>query len=432
MTSFLLYTNIILLVYLSVFALFFVVISIVSLFSKTKKSVPDIVGNYSISILVPTFNEGEMLIDSLKSLLAQDYLNSVEIYVLLKDLNDSSIEYLKKEYKRDINEEKGIVNIYSKNNFKINLVLSGLSFKRDNLNYIIPQIKTDYIAIIDADHRPSKNWLKSSLSLFDSEKVAYVQTKRAPLDLATLPQIWDSVQNHGGNEVFNSFLSVIGKNVYFTGTAAIFKRKILQKYLFSNSITEDTDLSYKILFDSYESRYNSKAISYEEVAPTLKSYILRRRRWSAGHSGVFIKNIRNIFNRNKKNKFINFFHGQFYFIPLVVFLILLLEGIHYFDQLALNQRLSIIIFTLILSWPLSFLSKSGNKISVLEYFSSVIFLLPQITILSIFILSFSSWEGYYYLLSFPLAKEMSIWKTSLFLIPLLVILKIRMLENGET
>lgn len=433
MTSALLYINIFFLIYLSVFAICFIVIFLVSLFLKKKKINKEIlnsqeeneINNKSLSVLVPSMNEGEMVIDSLNSLLAQNHKGEVKIYLLIKDLSDTSISYLEKYFKFKFkqNKEDKIIDFYNKNNFQINLVLTGFDLKNNKLNYIIPSLNSDYIGIIDVDHRPSVNWISSSLSLFKNDNIAYVQTKRAPLNLSTLPQIWDSSQNHGGNELLNLVLSVNNKNVFFTGTAAIFKEKILKENLFSNSITEDTELSYKLLYSNYKSAYNSQACSYEEVAPTLKSYVLRRRRWSAGHSGVFVNNIKNIISSKTSFSFrlISFFHGQFYFIPLAVFAILSVYGIHYFNQLAQSQKLAVIIFSLFLSFLFSYIFKSAKKINILEFIASFLWLWPQVTVLSIFILHLGSFEAYYYILSFPLEKELSLWKIFLYFIPLLTI-----------
>lgn len=427
MSEILLQINLISLVYLSIFAFLFVFLSVLFLFSKKKSKNKAKDSDQDISILVPSLNEGSLIIDLLKSLSHQDCHNYLNIFILVKDLEDTSIDHLEKFYNLEIKEalkQQNKLNIFKNNRLSVYLVACGFDSKQKKLNHIIPDISSDFIAILDADHRPSVNWLSSSLTCFSSEKISFVQSRRGPLDLSSLPQIWDSVQNHIGNEMLNRSLDFLKANIFFTGTAAVFKAEVLKKNLFSDSITEDTELSYRLLLDKHKSLYNEEAVSYEEVAPTLKSFVMRRRRWSAGHNGVFLKNLLKVFKGQASlaQKLITFFHGQFYFIPLVVLILILTRGIHYFDQIAFNHKIVVILLSIFFAILLSFIFKSGKRISFREFLASFIWIFPQLSILSIAVYYFASWESYYYILSFPLEKRYLLWNIVLYFSPLLAVL----------
>lgn len=53
-------------------------------------------GQDAISVLVPARNEGALAIAALESLFTQDHVGPVDIYLLIKDGNDTSISFLQK------------------------------------------------------------------------------------------------------------------------------------------------------------------------------------------------------------------------------------------------------------------------------------------------------------------------------------------------
>lgn len=168
--------------------------------------------------------------------------------------------------------------------------------------------------------------------------------------------------------------------------------------------------------------YNNEAVSYEEVSPSFIDYVTRRRRWSAGHSHVFLKHFFKIITSKISflDKIILFLHGQFYFIPIVIWLLFAIYGYYFFRQIGQNLQLGVIITSFIFSGVLSYFLNQKNKKILGDFFIAFLFLLPQLAIASILVYKTSRVESYYYILTFPYAKDFIIWHLSLILAPLIV------------
>lgn len=395
--------------WLSFYAVAFLYISLSAPFLNRKKrnKTPEHQSGESepATVLIPARNEGKAVLDAIAAVKRQDYGAYIRICLIFKDESDSSLPFIEKDYGHDK---------------AIEVIFAGRDAKKDKLNFVIPKVKDGYIAILDADHRPSANWISSSIRLIQETGASAVQSRRAPLDISSLPQIWDSSQNHGGNELLNIALSASGKSVFFTGTAAVFKTDVLRANLFGDSITEDTDLSYTLLLKGDKIVYNNKAVSYEEVAPSLQSYVFRRRRWSSGHSQAYFKNIVKIFKSRLSflEKIILFFHGRFYLSSIAVLAFNFVYGIHFFIQLSDNYRLAIALLSIFFSFWLSYAFRQKKRISLVDFIVSLLWIAPQLAALSVFVQMFLGLESYYYILSFPFAKEMAWWWLALFLSPL--------------
>lgn len=423
MTIFLLTIYIIFISYLSLYSLIFIYLSIKIWFVKQKENnkITDI--NYGdISILVPAYNEGEALLDTIKTITNQNYSGKVKIYILANNTNDNFVIHLNKNYNckkiDDITLE-----LAKSEKREIYLIYTSFIQKKDKINFWLPFIDTQYTGILDADHRVESNWISSSLSKMDDD-TKIVQSRRQPLNISTIFQMWDSAQNHIGNEILNNILSEKNNSVFFTGTTCIFLSDIIKKYKFNNCLTEDTYLSYDLICDGYNITYNGSSSSYEEVAFDSKSYVFRRRRWSAGHNKTFFDHIKKILfgNFNFITKIKLFLHGQFFLIPIIVVFLLNTVGIYFLLQFTKNIQIATIIISALLSFALSgYFKKKGNNI-IIDSIVSFLWIFPQISILAIWFYKILSSEIYYYIISFPFKKYFFTLEIILILIPLLVII----------
>lgn len=434
MTSYLLGASVALLIYLSSYALVFTGLGLFGLFRRYRKGQlepPSV--QPEICVLIPSYNEGDGLVDAVSAIIGQDYSGYVEIRVIVNDYKDNSILPLFNHYNLSSNilddcqfGPEGCL-VWRQGKRHLRIVLSGLQTKKDKINQALTKLEFPYVALLDADHRPSPNWLSSSIALCPQteDKTAGVQTRRQPLDTSHLAQIWDSSQNHLGNELVNSLLSRQG--VFFTGTAAVFKTSILQKFLFSDSITEDTYLSYDLWCAGYRIAYNNQAASYEEVAPSFLAYISRRRRWSAGHNQSFFSHLKQILKAPLPlvSKIILLIHGQFYLIPLVVWLLLSIYGLYFFRQLASNLQIVIILVAALLSFILAYVFRTAKLLKFRflgEWLVSFLWIAPQLATLAVYFYKIIGSERYYYILIFPYAHDWLIWQGFLLAAPLLALI----------
>ncbi len=422
MTIFLLVLSLAVTTYLSIYGLIFIFLAISIWFVKKEKPTKSIENYGDISILVPAHNEGEAILDTLNTVEKQDYSGIVEIVIIVNDKNDNVVLPLLKKFSKAIKNDDSI-ELFSNSNRKATISFSNFQNKRDKLNFFVPKIQTKYAGILDADHRVESNWVSSSLQKMEVEKTNAVQSRRKPLAVSSLFQIWDSIQNHIGNEIVNSVLNKIFHSVFFTGTTCIFKTNLLKKHQFAETLTEDTYLSYDFELDNEKVSYNSISSSYEEVAPDTKNYIARRRRWSAGHNKTFFDHFLKILKSNlllrKKTEL--FFHGQFFFVPILVLILLNTYGIYYVLQYTSNVVWGILLISVFLSLSITVYFKKKKNNLIADFIVAFIWIFPQISILGNWLYKTLGSEIYYFILVFPLSKALFPLYISLIFAPLLTI-----------
>lgn len=424
MTTFFLIISLALTAYLAIYAAVFIFFAVAIWFLKKEKIEISRKSYGGVSILVPAHNEGEGVIDAVNTVVNQDYAGLIKIYVLADNFRDSFVGPLKNFYKfKDADSEEGVLRLWGSEKREVFLIFTGLVQKKDKINFWIHNISSDYIGFLDADHRAEKNWVSSSLLKMEKEGAEAVQSRRRPLAVSTIFQIWDSAQNHIGNEAVNFVLSAISPSVFFTGTTCIFKSDVFKKYKFEENITEDTYLSYDLICGGEKISYNGASSSYEEVASDIRSYIFRRRRWSAGHTKTFIDHFKKIIEApfGLMAKLGLLIHGQFYLIPMAVGLLLNAYGAYFFLQFTRNIQFAVLFIAVAISASIAaFFRKKGNNFCI-DGAVSFFWILPQISAAAIWFYKILDSEIYYYILSFPLIKIFFPLHMALLFAPLLAL-----------
>ena len=388
LTHFLIFTFYGLITVFSVYSIFYILSAFLALLTKkTPLNLTDSTFDQDITILVPSFNEGEAILDTIKSLSKQIYSCQVNIWVLLA--NDEDNSYLPLNRFRKINP-----NI----NFKIKLC--DVTKKSDKINYVLQKVTTPLIGFLDADHKAHKNWLRSSVLIMHKDGNNVVQSKRGPLTAKKPLQFWDSAQNHLGNETINTLWQRFGFSSFFTGTTCIFKTSLIQNYTFSKCITEDTFLSYELITSGESISFNEHYGSYEEVASDLKTYIGRRRRWSAGHNQTFFN-----FLKSLKTRLQLIFHGLFFFIPFLIVLSLCIENIFYYIQFHNSDKYTALLTTLIITLIITLIEPIKKGSFILRLLTHLFFFLPFGVTFVLYKLYFLNPETFSNILYFPFLND---------------------------
>ncbi|MBL4637214.1 MAG: glycosyltransferase family 2 protein, partial [Kofleriaceae bacterium] len=177
----------------------------VFLFSPSKKRSFDGDPMDAVSVLVPARNEGESALRALASLVEQDHSGPRTLYLLIKDSADSCIALLARRHPDilfdvpapntiELPEREGCVTM---------VVYTGMDPKSDKINYMVSQLSTPYLAILDADHQARPDWIRTSLCLLHEKNARIIQGTRGPLVAHGFFPMWDSLHQHIGCEVFN-------------------------------------------------------------------------------------------------------------------------------------------------------------------------------------------------------------------------------------
>jgi cellulose synthase/poly-beta-1,6-N-acetylglucosamine synthase-like glycosyltransferase len=158
--------------------------------------------------------------------------------------------------------------------------------KSGALNEAVAGVDADVVVVFDADHEPEANALRRLVRHFRDPRVGAVMGRCV---------IRNGSESSMATTVFVDFLSGYLVNEY--GRQALFE---LPAYGGANcavrmstlralggwnpgTVTEDTDLTLRVLIAGQRVRYDVTAIDYEEAVVTARRFWTQRYRWARGH-----------------------------------------------------------------------------------------------------------------------------------------------------
>ena len=147
-------------VYLAyMFVSFYLLLLTLLLYFKNKQALfshPKLTKEYSISIIIPTYNEEKTIVDTIKSVYNIDYSNIKEVFVV----NDGSKDNTSLDVRKILNKYKNLKLIDKEN-----------SGKADSINQTLKKCTGELVVVLDADSYAFKESFKKMVGYFDDEKV---------------------------------------------------------------------------------------------------------------------------------------------------------------------------------------------------------------------------------------------------------------------
>jgi poly-beta-1,6 N-acetyl-D-glucosamine synthase len=223
-----------------------------------------------VSIIVPAFNEVEVIQASLSSLLELRY-PYYEIIAVDDGSDDGTFEKMK-EFEGN---HYGVrVQVFRKEN----------SGKADTLNYGIRRSKAPIVVCMDSDSRLTPDALRYAIRHFSDPNVGAVAGN---VKVANRHNLWTKLQAleyiEGLNIVRKAQAFFRSVNV-IPGPLGIFRRVAVERTggYDSDTYAEDFDMTVKILADDWKINYEPKAVAFTEAPESLLDIIKQRYRWSRG------------------------------------------------------------------------------------------------------------------------------------------------------
>ena len=160
--------------------------------------------------------------------------------------------------------------------------------KAGNLNHALGVVEADIVAVLDADHVPTADFLLATLPYFEDHGIAFVQT---PQDFYNLDSFEHEARGDGG--VFNEeavFYRVIApaKNrweaPFWCGTCALVRTEALRSVggVATDSVTEDIHTSIRMFRAGWKGAYHNEVLARGLAPDDAASYLLQRNRWALG------------------------------------------------------------------------------------------------------------------------------------------------------
>jgi biofilm PGA synthesis N-glycosyltransferase PgaC len=223
-----------------------------------------------VSIIVPAFNEAEVIQSSLSSLLELRY-PYYEIIAVDDGSTDGTFERMR-EFEGNHYGVK--VSVFRKEN----------SGKADTLNYGIRRSKAPIVVCMDSDSRLTPDALRYAVRTFADPNVGAVAGN---VKVINRHNIWTKLQAleyiEGLNIVRRAQAFWRSVNV-IPGPIGIFRRTAVEATggYDSDTFAEDFDMTVKILAAGWKINYEPKAVAFTEAPEELLDIIKQRYRWSRG------------------------------------------------------------------------------------------------------------------------------------------------------
>ncbi len=225
----------------------------------------------SISILVPAYNEGEHIAETLKSLLLLEYPGKREIIVINDGSKDDTGEQARKFAK------KGVIVIDKPNGGKASA-----------MNVGIKRAKGELVAVLDADSIVAQDALLHMVGYFGEPEIAAV---------TPMMKVWESrtpaQKLQKAEYILNSFtkklLEQLDAITVTPGPFSIYRASVFKKLggFDEETLTEDQEIALRMQRANMRIASSVGAIVYTDAPADLRGLYLQRKRWYTG----FLQNI---------------------------------------------------------------------------------------------------------------------------------------------
>jgi cellulose synthase/poly-beta-1,6-N-acetylglucosamine synthase-like glycosyltransferase len=234
----------------------------------------------TVSIIVPVKDEEKVIGRLLKAFLNVDYPPEKREIIIVEDGSTDKTAEICEKY----------VGQYPS---QIRLIRQSMSNgKPSALNYALKHVRGEVVAIFDADNIPESNVLLKAAKYFEDPTTAAVQGRQnfinADENMLTKFISYEEAVRYEtylrGKDVLNLF-------VPFTGSCYFVRRNLLNKVggWDGKSLSEDLELSAKLVEAGYKIRYASDVRSWQENPVNLSQLFRQRTRWFRGSMEVAIK-----------------------------------------------------------------------------------------------------------------------------------------------
>lgn len=256
---------------------------------KTLFSYPITKKEYTISVLVPAWNEEKTIKETIKHIFEVDY-DIKELIVI----NDGSTD-----------RTRAIVESLMKKYPKLKLINKKNTGKGDSLNQGIKRAVGELVVVVDADSYPARDSFRKLVGFFDDEKVGSATSVNIPRNNKTFFEKLQDVEYHV--IAFTRKLLGYVDAIWVTpGPLAMYRKSALEKTggFDKNNLTEDIEIAWALTGKGYKREMCLDTYATTTVPKTLKLWYRQRRRWNVGGLQCISKYKKSFFKKGMLGAFI--------------------------------------------------------------------------------------------------------------------------------
>jgi len=227
-----------------------------------------------VSIIVPVYNEGVVVADSVKSLLDLNYSN-YEIIIV----NDGSKDNTQEVAETLVGYQKGRLS-----DVKVSLINKPNGGKAQALNAGIKYSNAEIVLCMDGDSQLSPDSIKLAVRHFSNPEIGAVAGNVKVINRGKLLTDLQALEYIEGLNMARSAQSFINLVNIIPGPIGLFRKKAIEEAGFysSDTFAEDADLTLKVLANGWKIYYEPNSISYTEAPERLHQLLKQRYRWTRG------------------------------------------------------------------------------------------------------------------------------------------------------
>lgn len=233
-----------------------------------------------VTILVAAHNEEKVISNALDALMAVNYPHDK---MLVIPVNDRSKDRTREIIDGFVEKFPGRIRPFHR--------VSGKGGKAAALKDAMELVETEVILIFDADYIPGAGLVKQLVAPFFDPEVGGVMGRVVPMNVGAnlLTRLLD-LERSGGYQVDQQARMNLRLVPQHGGTVAGVRLSALHEIGGWNdtSLTEDTDLTYRLLLHGWKTTYQNRSECYEEVPETWPVRIKQIMRWAKGHNQAMV------------------------------------------------------------------------------------------------------------------------------------------------
>jgi cellulose synthase/poly-beta-1,6-N-acetylglucosamine synthase-like glycosyltransferase len=245
-----------------------------------------------VTILVAAHNEEKVIANILSTLMLTKYPESK---MLVIPVNDRSSDRTREIIDQFVERFPERIKPFHRS--------SGKGGKAAALKDAMALVETEVVLIFDADYIPGAGLIKQLVAPFFDPEVGGVMGRVVPFNVGVnlLTRLLD-LERSGGYQVDQQARMNLRLVPQHGGTVAGVRLSALGEIggWNDNTLTEDTDLTYRLLLHGWKTAYQNRAECYEEVPETWPVRIKQIMRWAKGHNQAMVTyTLRLLFGRHK-------------------------------------------------------------------------------------------------------------------------------------
>ncbi|MHC4414554.1 MAG: cellulose synthase family protein [Planctomycetota bacterium] len=248
--------------------------------NRRRRGEPQPPGRYlklpPVTVQLPMFNERHVAQRIIEAACAIDYPRDLLQVQVLDDSTDESAEIARRCCQRMAAAGHNVQFLHRVNRH---------GFKAGALAHGLESAQGEFIAVFDADFVPPPDVLRQTIHYFTDPRLGMAQLRWTHLNRndSLLTQI-QAMYLDGHFVIEQTARARSGRWFNFNGTAGMWRRSCIEDAggWQHDTLTEDTDLSYRAQLKGWRFLYVPTVTCPAEVPPTVSAFLTQQHRWNKG------------------------------------------------------------------------------------------------------------------------------------------------------